>query len=60
LFFFLSQGIIQSNQTLVLQRVARNQNGTYECEASNEQGMTISNKINLTIRYAPVCKDNYM
>ena len=59
-FFVCLKGIIQSNQTLVLQRVSRNQSGIYQCEASNAQGNTISNKINLVIKYAPVCKDNYM
>ncbi|XP_074593430.1 uncharacterized protein LOC141849125 isoform X2 [Brevipalpus obovatus] len=52
-------GIIQSNQTLVLQRVSRKQSGTYQCEASNQQGGALSNTINLTIRYAPVCRSDY-
>ncbi|CAG2160223.1 unnamed protein product [Oppiella nova] len=49
------QGIIQSNVSLVLQRVTRSQSGTYQCEASNQQGIALSNAIHLKIRYAPVC-----
>ncbi|XP_015791631.1 hemicentin-2-like isoform X2 [Tetranychus urticae] len=50
-------GVIQSNQTLVLQRVSRKQSGTYQCEAGNNQGAALSNTINLTIRYAPFCRN---
>ncbi|XP_053205304.1 uncharacterized protein LOC128389701 isoform X2 [Panonychus citri] len=50
-------GVIQSNQTLVLQRVSRKQSGTYQCEAGNNQGTALSNTINLTIRYAPFCRN---
>ncbi|KAI1309375.1 hypothetical protein HDE_00025 [Halotydeus destructor] len=48
--------VIQSNQTLVLQRVSRTQSGSYQCEAHNQQGTALSNSIQLKIRYAPVCK----
>ncbi|CAG2105035.1 unnamed protein product, partial [Medioppia subpectinata] len=48
-------GIIQSNVSLVLQRVTRSQSGTYQCEATNQQGIALSNAIHLKIRYAPVC-----
>lgn len=47
--------MIQSNQTLVLQRVSRTQSGSYECEASNKLGQSRSNTIDLKIRFAPVC-----
>lgn len=48
-------GVIQSNQTLVLQRVSRSQSGSYECETSNKLGQSISNTINVKIRFAPIC-----
>ncbi|RWS23969.1 protein turtle B-like protein [Leptotrombidium deliense] len=47
-------GIIQSNQSLVLQRVSRTQSGEYQCEASNQQGTALSNSLHLKIRFAPV------
>ena len=50
-----SKGVIQSNQTLVLQRVSKSQTGSYECEASNKLGHGRSNTINLKIRFAPTC-----
>ncbi|RWS32019.1 hypothetical protein B4U80_11634 [Leptotrombidium deliense] len=52
------QGIIQSNQSLVLQTVTRTHSGTYECECSNEYGSATSNSIDLRVRFAPVCKTN--
>ncbi|RWS17015.1 protein turtle B-like protein [Dinothrombium tinctorium] len=54
------QGVIQTNQSLVLQRVSRGQSGMYQCEASNQLGIALSNKIDLKIRYAPVCKTNFI
>lgn len=50
-----AKGVIQSNQTLVLQRVTRGQAGSYQCEASNKHGTSLSNVIDLRIRFAPVC-----
>ncbi|XP_054169147.1 hemicentin-1-like [Oppia nitens] len=54
------QGIIQSNVSLVLQRVTRSQSGTYQCEASNQQGIALSNAIHLKIKYAPVCITHFI
>ncbi|CAG2163527.1 unnamed protein product [Oppiella nova] len=53
------QGIIESNQSLVLQHVNRWQSGTYQCQSSNQMGTALSNAINLRIRYAPVCSQPY-
>ncbi|XP_074603639.1 uncharacterized protein LOC141857110 [Brevipalpus obovatus] len=49
-------GVIQSNQSLVLQKVSRFQRGKYQCLVTNSQGTSESNEINLDIRFAPVCK----
>lgn len=55
-----SPGVIQSNQSLVLQKVNRKQSGVYRCEVTNSQGTTLSNPIALNIRYAPVCRSSFM
>ncbi|XP_076067139.1 neural cell adhesion molecule 1-B-like isoform X2 [Oratosquilla oratoria] len=52
----VSAGIIQSNQSLVLQRVSRNSSGQYTCSATNIQGPATSNAAGLNVKYAPVCK----
>uniref|UniRef100_T1JRN6 Ig-like domain-containing protein n=1 Tax=Tetranychus urticae TaxID=32264 RepID=T1JRN6_TETUR len=49
------QGIIVSNQSLVLQKVSRHQSGLYQCIVTNSQGVGTSNEIKLEIRFAPVC-----
>lgn len=55
-----SPGVIQSNQSLVLQKVNRKQSGVYRCEVTNSQGTTLSNPIALNIRYAPVCRSSFV
>lgn len=50
--------MIVSNQTLVLQRVTRGQSGRYQCEATNRIGTTVSNAIDLRIRFAPICSSD--
>ncbi|KAI2801357.1 hypothetical protein BLOT_010907, partial [Blomia tropicalis] len=52
-------GVIESNQSLVLQRVQRWRNGTYQCKCANQQGTMISNTIVLEIKFAPVCRTPY-
>lgn len=53
----LTQGIIISNQSLVLQRVNRQQRGRYTCSAINQVGESQSNSVHLQIQYAPFCRD---
>ncbi|KAK7079664.1 hypothetical protein SK128_026615 [Halocaridina rubra] len=56
LYHNVSAGIIISNQSLVLQRVARTASGNYYCVASNIEGDGHSNPILLKVKYTPVCR----
>lgn len=49
-------GILINEYSLVLQRVQRESQGRYVCEASNTAGTGASDEVNLDIKYAPVCK----
>ncbi|XP_045117762.1 hemicentin-2-like isoform X2 [Portunus trituberculatus] len=51
----VTAGIITSNQSLVLQRVVRQQAGLYSCIAKNDIGEGVSNYLRLDVKYAPVC-----
>ncbi|XP_015791006.1 nephrin-like [Tetranychus urticae] len=51
-------GIIVANQSLVLQRVKRQQRGYYQCSAFNSQGTGFSEKVYLKINFSPICKSN--
>ena len=51
----LSQGVLLSGSSLVLQEVRRDQAGDYTCHASNLEGDTTSDIINIQIR----CKHRY-
>lgn len=59
-FCLYSQGIIQSNQTLVLQSVVRKQSGAYQCESTNRQATSLSNPIHLKVKFAPVCRTDFV
>lgn len=54
-FHNVTAGIIMSDQSLVLQNVARSTAGDYTCVASNEAGKGTSNPVKLVVRYVPVC-----
>ncbi|XP_071513724.1 protein turtle-like isoform X2 [Panulirus ornatus] len=51
----VAAGVIQSNQSLVLQKVGRTSSGLYTCRAVNMQGSDSSNAVQLNVKYAPVC-----
>ena len=53
----VSQGVILSNLTLVIQHVTRNTRGKYTCTAANTEGSVTSNVLTLEIQYKPVCAD---
>ena len=44
------RGIIIANQTLVLQKLSRNQTGSYHCAAVNEEGTAYSNPVSLDVK----------
>ncbi|CAH1128367.1 unnamed protein product [Ceutorhynchus assimilis] len=50
-------GVIVSNQTLVLQGVSRSSSGHYACEATNEEGSSISPAFHLRVKFEPICKE---
>lgn len=42
--------IIRSNQSLVLQKVAKHSAGNYACSAINAEGETVSNELPLRVK----------
>ncbi|XP_039282695.1 synaptogenesis protein syg-2 [Nilaparvata lugens] len=53
-----SARLILINQSLVLQKVTRQNAGIYECLAVNQEGETRSNNLTLRVKYAPTCKQD--
>ncbi|XP_017855731.1 PREDICTED: hemicentin-2-like [Drosophila arizonae] len=54
----ISQGVIISNHSLVLQGVTRDTAGNYTCVGFNAEGEGISEPFMLNILYAPTCAQN--
>uniref|UniRef100_A0A8D8YLF4 Nephrin n=1 Tax=Cacopsylla melanoneura TaxID=428564 RepID=A0A8D8YLF4_9HEMI len=52
----IAQGIIMTNQSLVLQRVNRQSAGNYTCVGFNIEGDGESNAFYLNVMYSPTCK----
>ncbi|XP_054706717.1 hemicentin-2-like [Uloborus diversus] len=55
LFHDTTKGILLRNQSLVLQNVRRNQRGPYMCLASNTEGESVSDEVNLRVQFSPFC-----
>ncbi|XP_066943140.1 contactin-4-like [Macrobrachium rosenbergii] len=52
----VTAGVIQSNQSLVLQRVTKSSSGQYTCAASNLHGSSSSNAVQLSVKFSPLCR----
>eukprot|EP00094_Tigriopus_californicus_P009665 TCALIF_09318-PA protein Name:"Similar to Nphs1 Nephrin (Rattus norvegicus)" AED:0.04 eAED:0.04 QI:0/0.81/0.83/0.91/0.72/0.83/12/176/948 len=52
----VANGVIMSNQSLVLQSLKRERSGQYSCTAINSQGRNTSLDLALKIKYKPFCK----
>ncbi|KAF7286927.1 hypothetical protein GWI33_003193 [Rhynchophorus ferrugineus] len=52
----MSSRIIHSNQSLVLQKVTKQNAGIYKCSVVNSEGETVSNELHFRVQYAPTCK----
>ena len=50
LHYSLENGVIITNQSLVLQKVSRTESGLYQCHAINQEGEGSSNTVNLPIK----------
>ncbi|XP_064088494.1 hemicentin-2-like isoform X2 [Macrobrachium nipponense] len=51
-------GVIQSNMSLVLQKLSRNSSGFYTCRGTNVQGSAVSNAVQLKVKFSPICAEN--
>lgn len=53
-----SAGVILSDRSLVLRGITRAAAGSYTCLAANSQGKSGSNVVQLSVMYAPRCKED--
>ncbi|XP_076366226.1 nephrin-like [Tachypleus tridentatus] len=51
------EGIIISNQSLVLQHIRITSRGTYQCIAYNSEGSGRSNEVEINLKFIPTCSD---
>ncbi|CAG9760494.1 unnamed protein product [Ceutorhynchus assimilis] len=54
----MSNRIIHSNQSLVLQKVTKQSAGVYRCSVVNSEGETVSDELHFRVQYAPTCKND--
>jgi len=54
----LRKGIIMTNGSLVLQSLSKSASGNYHCVATNSEGSSFSNPLELDIKYKPVCGED--
>ena len=54
-----SQGVILTNQSLVMQKIGRERSGGYTCQASNDVGKGSSQEIYLNVKCTPNLDDSY-
>ncbi|KAF8773189.1 B-cell receptor CD22 like protein [Argiope bruennichi] len=54
----ISRGIHVNNQSLILQKVGRENRGMYRCQATNTEGEGESDVVKLDIQYSPVCRSS--
>ncbi|XP_057337147.1 hemicentin-2-like isoform X1 [Microplitis mediator] len=52
----ITGGIVLTDHSLVLQGITRNSAGDYVCSATNDEGDSTSNIIQLDVMFAPTCK----
>ncbi|XP_071528019.1 nephrin-like [Panulirus ornatus] len=51
----VSAGVLVTEASLALQHVGRQRSGRYQCVASNVEGDSESNSVDISIKYAPRC-----
>ncbi|CAG9769833.1 unnamed protein product [Ceutorhynchus assimilis] len=54
----MSNRIIHSNQSLVLQKVTKQSAGVYRCSVVNSEGETVSDELHFRVQYKPMCKND--
>ncbi|XP_056629830.1 hemicentin-1 [Diorhabda sublineata] len=52
----LASRTIFSNQSLVMQKVTRQNAGRYRCSVVNSEGETVSDELDFRVQFAPTCK----